>query len=113
MADKIVALQLKGTQETLNQLAKFDILSPEVVANLLNAYVFLRDVEHRLQYWDDQQTQILPEDSAQQILLAQSMGFESWNDFLSCLNTHRAFVHQQFNNILSEPEHQNPTNTSI
>lgn len=103
------ALQLKGTQETLNQLAKFDILSPEVVANLLNAYVFLRDVEHRLQYWDDQQTQILPEDSAQQILLAQSMGFESWNDFLSCLNTHRAFVHQQFNNILSEPEHQNPT----
>ena len=103
------ALQLKGTQETLNQLAKFDILSPEVVANLLNAYVFLRDVEHRLQYWDDQQTQILPEDSAQQILLAQSMGFESWNDFLSCLNTHRAFVHQQFNNILSEPEHQNQT----
>ncbi|PPZ58401.1 hypothetical protein C5B37_13120, partial [Neisseria gonorrhoeae] len=32
----------------------------ENVETLLAAYRFLRDVEHRLQYWDDQQTQTLP-----------------------------------------------------
>ena len=67
-------LQLKGTQETLHKLAELTILPYEVVDKLLSAYVFLRDVEHRLQYWDDQQTQMLPENESQQNLLAQKYG---------------------------------------
>ena len=94
------ALQLKGTQETLHKLAELTILPHEVVDKLLSAYVFLRDVEHRLQYWDDQQTQMLPENESQQNLLAQSMGFADWQAFSGCLNEHRTFVNQVFNDVL-------------
>ncbi|MCG7656433.1 bifunctional [glutamate--ammonia ligase]-adenylyl-L-tyrosine phosphorylase/[glutamate--ammonia-ligase] adenylyltransferase [Wielerella bovis] len=106
------ALQLKGTQETLLKLAELGILDRKVVDKLLNAYRFLRDVEHRLQYWDDQQTQMLPEQSEQQNALAASMGFANWADFSGCLNAHRSFVNQIFNDILgketeeSDSEHE-------
>ena len=93
-------LQLKGTQETLHKLAELTILPYGVVDKLLSAYVFLRDVEHRLQYWDDQQTQMLPENESQQNLLAQSMGFADWQAFSGCLNEHRTFVNQVFNDVL-------------
>lgn len=93
-------LQLKGTQETLHKLAELTILPYEVVDKLLSTYVFLRDVEHRLQYWDDQQTQMLPENESQQNLLAQSMGFADWQAFSGCLNEHRTFVNQVFNDVL-------------
>ena len=36
------------------------ILEPDRVAALQRAYRFLRTLEHRLQYLDDQQTQMLP-----------------------------------------------------
>ena len=53
----------------------------ENVETLLAAYRFLRDVEHRLQYWDDQQTQTLSTSPEQQQLLAESMGFDSYAAF--------------------------------
>lgn len=98
------ALQLKGTQETLQKLAQLGILAHDVAEKLRQAYVFLRDVEHRLQYWDDQQTQILPEQAEQQNLLAQSMGFDTWTAFAGCLHTHRNFVNQIFNDVLGQEE---------
>ncbi|MDK4578266.1 bifunctional [glutamate--ammonia ligase]-adenylyl-L-tyrosine phosphorylase/[glutamate--ammonia-ligase] adenylyltransferase [Kingella kingae] len=98
------ALQLKGTQETLLKLAELGILDNEVAQKLLLAYRFLRDVEHRLQYWDDQQTQTLPESESQQHLLAKSMGFATWAEFAGCLNEHRALVNQQFSNVLDAPD---------
>ena len=101
------SLQLKGTQETLAKLGEIGILPPDTVAQLLAAYRFLRDVEHRLQYWDDQQTQTLPDSPEQQTQLAISMGFADYPAFLGSLKTHRDFVNQQFNKILNEPEHAN------
>ncbi len=98
------ALQLKGTQETLLKLAELGILDNEVAQKLLLANRFLRDVKHRLQYWDDQQTQTLPESESQQHLLAQSMGFATWAEFAGCLNEHRALVNQQFSNVLDAPD---------
>ena len=101
------SLQLKGTQETLAKLGEIGILPPDTVAQLLAAYRFLRNVEHRLQYWDDQQTQTLPDSPEQQTQLAISMGFADYPAFLGSLKTHRDFVNQQFNQILNEPEHAN------
>lgn len=98
------ALQLKGTRETLDKLAELHILPPETVEMLQEAYVFLRDVEHRLQYWEDQQTQMLPESEVQQELLAQSMGFENYAAFSDGIESRRSKVNALFNEILSEPE---------
>ena len=97
-------LQLKGTQETLAKLGETGILPEDTVARLLAAYRFLRDVEHRLQYWDDQQTQTLPDDPEQQTQLAISMGFADYAAFSGSLKTQRDFVNQQFNQILNPPE---------
>ena len=105
------ALQLKGTQETLKKLAELGIMPSENVETLLAAYRFLRDVEHRLQYWDDQQTQTLPTSPEQQQLLAESMGFDSYAAFSDGLNVHRNKVNQLFNEILSEPEEQTQDNS--
>lgn len=98
------SLQLKGTQETLLRLAESSILNRETVNQLLEAYRFLRDTEHRLQYWDDQQTQTLPEQAAQQQALAESMGFADYTAFSGSLNQHRRRVHELFNSILDEPQ---------
>lgn len=97
-------LQLKGTQETLLKLAELAILPENMVEQLLQAYRFLRNTEHRLQYWDDQQTQMLPENADQQRLLAQSMGFEDYAQFSGSLNQHRNYVNQVFNEILGQNE---------
>ena len=98
------SLQLKGTQETLAALAEAGILAPESAARLLEAYRFLRRLEHRVQYWDDQQTQTLPENPEQQQLLAESMGFADYEEFSGSLNAQRAQVSTQFNQTLSSPE---------
>ncbi len=97
-------LQLKGTQETLAKLGELGILPEDTVARLLAAYRFLRDTEHRLQYWDDQQTQTLPDNPEQQTQLAISMGFADYAAFSGSLKTQRDFVNQQFNQILNPPE---------
>src|SRR5574340_442071 len=51
-------LRIRPTQATLQQLARNGQLPATAVADLDAAYVFLRNIEHRLQYLDDQQTQI-------------------------------------------------------
>ncbi|WP_107879755.1 bifunctional [glutamate--ammonia ligase]-adenylyl-L-tyrosine phosphorylase/[glutamate--ammonia-ligase] adenylyltransferase [Neisseria animaloris] len=103
---QVRALQLKGTQETLLKLAELGILPHETVNMLLEAYRFLRDVEHRLQYWDDQQTQTLPDNAEQQQRLAESMGFADYAAFSDGLNRYRSQVNAVFNQILAEPDGQ-------
>ena len=95
-------LQRKDTQGTLALLASLNLIDASTSEQLLCAYRFLRDTEHRLQYWDDQQTQTLPESSESQLKLAQSMGFEEYSDFQAALNQHRGFVNQVFNQILGD-----------
>ncbi|WP_274572072.1 bifunctional [glutamate--ammonia ligase]-adenylyl-L-tyrosine phosphorylase/[glutamate--ammonia-ligase] adenylyltransferase [Neisseria leonii] len=96
-------LQLKGTQETLHELARLNIIGRETADTLLAAYRFLRDVEHRLQYWDDRQTQTLPDAPEQQQRLAESMGFADYAAFSDGLDGHRRRVDAVFNDILAEP----------
>nr|UOP05660.1 bifunctional [glutamate--ammonia ligase]-adenylyl-L-tyrosine phosphorylase/[glutamate--ammonia-ligase] adenylyltransferase [Conchiformibius kuhniae] len=98
------ALQLKGTRETLNCLAEHGILPEQTVAELSAAYRFLRDTEHRLQYWDDAQTQILPDAPVQRAALARSMGFADDEAFAQALDDHRQRVHAVFAEILDTPE---------
>ncbi len=50
-------LRIRPTQKALQQLATNGQLPAPVVADLDTAYVFLRNLEHRLQYLDDRQTQ--------------------------------------------------------
>jgi len=103
-------LRIRPTQETLQLLAKNNQLSAQIVAELDAAYVFLRNLEHRLQYLDDQQTQELPERFEDQQIIAQAMGYANYAALLEQLDRHRAVVSQQFGQIFGEQEEaQNDT----
>lgn len=110
---RMKSLQLKGTQETLKELSRLELLPENTANTLLDAYRFLRNTEHRLQYWDDNQTQTLPENGEQQSLLAQSMGFANYDDFSGSLKQYRESVRQIFDTILGEPEQANDASFSI
>ncbi|MBX3666130.1 MAG: bifunctional [glutamate--ammonia ligase]-adenylyl-L-tyrosine phosphorylase/[glutamate--ammonia-ligase] adenylyltransferase, partial [Burkholderiales bacterium] len=96
------ALQQQSTLPVLAALGERGFVAPEAVAELRAAYVFLRNLEHRLQYRDDQQTQDLPRQDDERTLLAESMGFPDAGAFLAELARHRAAVSLHFDAIFAE-----------
>jgi glutamate-ammonia-ligase adenylyltransferase len=96
------ALRDRSTRNTLHTLAEKQLLKPEVVEQLLNAYIFLRDLEHRLQYLDDAQTHTLPANEADRLTIAHMMGFDDTSTLLAALEDQRALVAMQFDAIFNE-----------
>ena len=91
------------TRPTLDALARLQRagLMPEATATALaQAYDFLRRVEHRIQYLDDQQTHLLPTRDDDLAWLAATMGYESLCPFLHTLDAHREAVAQEFDTLL-------------
>lgn len=95
------ALRIRPTLQVLQQLGKNNLLTADTVTELSAAYIFLRNLEHRLQYLDDQQTQDLPENLEDQQRIATSMGYSNYAQLLEQLKCHRAGVSAQFEQIFS------------
>ncbi|KAF0164037.1 MAG: glutamate-ammonia-ligase adenylyltransferase [Rhodocyclaceae bacterium] len=98
-------LQIKPTQEVLKLLAERGILSPEAAVELASAYIFLRRLEHRLQYLDDAQTHSLPAAGEDRRRVARAMGFASFEALLEELDDHRATVSRHFEQVFADPNH--------
>ena len=96
-------LRIRPTLAILERLCEKEQLAKKVVVELTSAYGFLRNLEHRLQYLDDQQTQTLPKSSADQILIATAMGFPDYDGFLQELDTHRINVTRHFEQVFTTP----------
>jgi [glutamine synthetase] adenylyltransferase / [glutamine synthetase]-adenylyl-L-tyrosine phosphorylase len=94
-------LQIRPTLQVLALLKDKQLLPPEIVDALCHAYVFLRNLEHRLMYVEDAQTQDLPKQAEAQLRIANAMGFASWDTFLVALNQHRDAVQIQFDQTFS------------
>jgi glutamate-ammonia-ligase adenylyltransferase len=62
-----------GTLFALSRLRDKDLLSSVEYSRLASAYEFLRNLEHRLQFYDDQQTHTLPSDKEVLALIARKM----------------------------------------
>ena len=97
-------LRIRPTRRVLALLARSGELDPQSAARLDEAYVFLRDLEHRLQYLDDQQTQELPESPANQALVAHAMGYADYAALLAALDPMRDFVSAQFDAVFGARE---------
>jgi glutamate-ammonia-ligase adenylyltransferase len=97
-------LRIRPTQRVLQQLSENGLLSADSVAELNAAYVFLRNLEHRLQYLDDQQTQDLPDKAEDQAIIASAMNFTAYSDMLEVFNRHRDIVSRHFEQIFSTHE---------
>lgn len=93
-------LRTRPTLDALQRVAKAGLM-PQATANALGAaYVFLRQVEHRIQYLDDQQTHVLPTRDDDLAWMAQTMGHAGVCAFLSELDAHREVVAQEFDTLL-------------
>ncbi len=98
-------LQTKPTQQVLKLLAERGILGQDAAAELASAYIFLRRLEHRLQYLDDAQTHSLPTHGEDRQLVARAMGFASFGALLEELDDHRATVSRHFEQVFADPNH--------
>lgn len=89
------------TLEVLALLSARNLLPSAAVAELDDAYVFLRNLEHRLQYLDDRQTHALPENAEDSLAIAHSMGHPDYAGLRAELERHRAHVTRQFDQIFA------------
>lgn len=98
-------LRTRPTLQALERLSVAGLMSEAAAKELAAAYTFLRRVEHRIQYLDDQQTHVLPmggrdDDDGDLNWIAQSMGYADCCPFLHELDGHREFVAEEFDKLL-------------
>lgn len=101
------SLQVKPTLQVLKLLQNKGLLPEKTVSELSAAYVFLRNLEHRLMYIDDQQTQDLPKSDTARARIASGMQFADWAQFLARLNHHRQIVQQHFDATFNSESNNN------
>ena len=93
-------LRCRPTLEALRRLARANLMPAETAEQLAQAYIFLRNVEHRIQYLDDQQTHVLPTRDDDLEWIAHTMGLPDACSLLHELDMHRELVAQEFDTLL-------------
>ena len=96
-------LRTRPTLDALQRVAKAGLMPATTAQALAEAYSFLRRVEHRIQYLDDQQTHVLPTRDDDLAWLAASMGYPTVAGFLHALDAHREAVAEEFDILLGGP----------
>jgi [glutamine synthetase] adenylyltransferase / [glutamine synthetase]-adenylyl-L-tyrosine phosphorylase len=102
-------LRTRPTLQALQRIAAAGLMPRATADALGRAYEFLRRVEHRIQYLDDQQTHVLPmcrstEEDGDLNWIARTMGFTDCRPFLHELDRHRELVAQEFDTLLGAPD---------
>jgi [glutamine synthetase] adenylyltransferase / [glutamine synthetase]-adenylyl-L-tyrosine phosphorylase len=95
------AFRMRPTLKALTLLGEKHILSAAAVDEVRAAYVYLRNLEHRLQYMDDQQTQMLPRADEDCALVVEMMGCADYAGLRRELDAHRAVVSRHFEAIFA------------
>jgi glutamate-ammonia-ligase adenylyltransferase len=90
--------ELRGAQTLvmLQELAREGLISLQACEDLTAAYLFLREIEHRLQMVLDEQTQRLPMEQAQLQDFAQFCGYADRDAFAAVLAFHLNHVGQHY-----------------
>ena len=95
-------LRVRPTLAVLRHAATHGLIAPVVCVGLSQAYRFLRELEHRLQYRNDAQTHAMPVDPEERAALARAMGFDDYAALMAKLDAHREMVEQQFDQIFAD-----------
>jgi glutamate-ammonia-ligase adenylyltransferase len=93
-------LRTRPTLDALARLVRAGLMARETADALHGAYEFLRRVEHRIQYLDDQQTHMLPTHDDDLRWIARTLGHADARAFLAALDAQREFVAQEFDKLL-------------
>jgi [glutamine synthetase] adenylyltransferase / [glutamine synthetase]-adenylyl-L-tyrosine phosphorylase len=89
-------LRGRSTLEMLAKLAAGGWIDGAVEHDLREAYLFLRNVEHRLQMVGDEQTHTLPGDSEELARFSRFLGFADRDAFATALVGHLAKVQRHY-----------------
>ncbi|MEO7337018.1 MAG: glutamine-synthetase adenylyltransferase, partial [Caldimonas sp.] len=98
-------MRTRSTLKGLARLGAGGLMKAENATRLAEAYTFLRRVEHRIQYLDDQQTHLLPTHDGDLEWTARSLGFEGSAPscgLLDQLGQLREFVATEFDALLHD-----------
>ena len=98
-------LRSRGTLFALQKLHDKEHISGKDFHNLTNAYEFLRNLEHRLQFWHGQQTHRLPHSRAELHRLARTMTREGSTaptpeEFLALVQRRMAAVQEIYQRVI-------------
>ncbi len=91
-AGKKSSLRLRSSLSALDQLTLEGLIEEKAATTLKNAYIFLRNVEHRIQVFQEQQTHNLPTRPEAMLALARRSGFSDLATFKSALKQQREAV---------------------
>lgn len=97
-------LQGASTVPILRKLVQYSLLKAADAQQLEEAYIFLRDVEHRLQMEANRQTHTIPTERKARERLARLMGFETLAAFESALRGHSRAVRRVYDQLLAGGE---------
>jgi glutamate-ammonia-ligase adenylyltransferase len=99
---RVPSLRGRGTLEMIATLADLGKCAAATADDLTNAYRFLRQVEHRLQMIDDQQTHSLPETPEGLAHLARFLGYATVGAFEADLLRHLRLVESHYAELFEE-----------
>lgn len=94
--------RVRPTLAVLRHASARGLIGDDVRAGLTDAYLFLRTLEHRLQYRNDAQTHAMPVDPGERAALAASLGLADYAALTAALERHRAFVEAQFDQVFAD-----------
>ena len=92
---KMPALQQRPLLAALQAQRRAGLMPANTATSLRDAYLFLRRVEHALQYREDEQTHLLPHEPELREKLANALHMQP-HVFEDTLKTQRAAVHEAF-----------------
>lgn len=95
-------IRSRSTVRALAALCEQSVISQEECATLTRSYIFLRDVENKLQMANDAQTHSLPRDEAELTVVARTLGYTTAQNFTTEYNRHTAEVNRIFEKQFSE-----------
>ncbi len=96
------ALRGRRTLDMLDALCEADWIRQRARDDMHNAYRFLRNVEHRIQMMNDEQTQLLPKDEEGLWHVAALMGFDTLQDFEETFLDHLRKVQHHYAELFED-----------
>jgi glutamate-ammonia-ligase adenylyltransferase len=109
-------LRVEQTTGALRTLDALGYMRSKRARELSDAYLFLRDVEHKLQIVAGLQTHVMPADESGMRALAARMGYgkgrDALREFSAQLRTHRELVELQFRETLAGGDEESSRSVS-
>ncbi len=96
-------LRSKSTLETLTALEDLGVLPAVTCERLAASYVFLRNLEHALQYVDDAQTHRVPPDDEARERIARLLGAANATAMIAEYRAVQMLVAEVFDGVFAEP----------